>query len=361
MKFIPVILKMLLVSTLLMLTACNEDNPIAITPIDTTYQYDSARFNWKVDTLLGDGYYYKLWAPDTNEIFIANQFTNTLAHIKNGVKTLTQYPQENRLGAVFGDESNKGYRVGAISVGSIYQPLIQKWDGNNFVNINNPQNLDRNFYYWAAYIKDENEMWIGLTDGTVVNYNGSTFTLYDLSNPNLVFTEFFYDETNRLKFLAYDPHYYKGYTEYLVYELDNNQWKKIFRDSVNDIIGPIRYNDIIGKRIAPLGPHQIYELVDSTPIPRISVPVYVFHLALAGSSFNNILIAGFERFPGCNASLFHWDGEKWSSELCNYSTSDVRTVMMINNNFYVVTYFPFYNETYIIRGTKNTNQKNLKN
>lgn len=336
----------------LLLSSCNEDSVLS-PPIDTNYHYDSSRFNWKVDTLLGEGYYYKLWAPDTNEIFIANQFTNTLAHIKNGEKTYTQYPQENRLGAVFGDESNNGFRVGAILVGTIYQPLIQRWDGNNFININNPQNMDRNFFYWDAYIKNQNEIWIGLTDGTIVKYDGADFTHYDLSNPNLVYTKFYYDESNKLKFLAYDQHQEKGYTEYFVYEFENNNWVKIFRDSVNDIIGPIRYNDVIGKSIAPLGLSEIYELVNNNSIPRISIPVFSFYLSVAGSSYSNVLIPASESFSECKASLFHWNGEKWSLELCNYNVQFAVQTLMINENlFYVISYDLIWRETYVMRGIK---------
>lgn len=352
MKSIPVYLFVVVVNFSLLLFGCSEDNPV-IQPPESPYEYDSARFNWKVDSLFGDGYFKNLWAKDTNEFFIANLYSNTLAHVKNGIKTFVQYPSYDRLGGVFGDENNNGYRVGAILIDTIYQPLLQKWDGNNFAKMNNPQNLDRNFFYWTAFIKNSTEMWFGLTDGTVLNFDGINFVHYPLTNPDLVFTKFFYDESNTLNFLAYDPHYNLNYAEILVYKLRDNKWMETYSDSLgNKIMGPIKY-DIVGNVIAPLGLHEIYELVENTPIPRLNIPVYVFHLGLAGTSYEDILIAGFERFPGCNGSFFHWNGKKWSLELCNYSTSFRVEILTLNENcYYAITYDQVWNETYVIRGTK---------
>jgi len=44
-------------------------------------------------------------------------------HILNGIKTKIVYPEENRFGGIFGDENNIGYRVDAILIDTIYQPL----------------------------------------------------------------------------------------------------------------------------------------------------------------------------------------------------------------------------------------------
>ena len=106
-KSIPVIYVILTILASLYFISCKEDNPVT-TPPDEPYQYDSARFSWKVDTLYGQGFYAGVWSPDTNEVFVPNIFENSYVHILNGIKTKIVYPEENRFGGIFGDENNIG-------------------------------------------------------------------------------------------------------------------------------------------------------------------------------------------------------------------------------------------------------------
>jgi len=338
---------------LLLINSCNDkENPV--TQPDEPYQYDSARYDWKVDTLYGPGYFAGLWAPDTNEVFITNVFTNQLVHIKNDVKTFTQYPL---LGSVLGDEMNNGYLVGAILIDNLWQPFLQKYDGNNFIDVHIPQNLDRNFFFHSLLIKNSNEMWFGLR-GEVISFDGTKFRQFILEDSTMEIKKFFYDEENNLNFLStvFHSDLFGGRTEFFLYQFTGNQWEKIYTDLKSP--RPLRY-DIINRSVSAANLHTIFELKDSALVPRINVPVYAFYFSLGGSSFNNIIISAAEIFPQdfyCVASLFNWNGNKWSIELCGYYVDGDTYILPINERFfYAVSFEIGSNRTFLMKGEKKIN------
>ncbi|MCB0728087.1 MAG: hypothetical protein KDD00_11525 [Ignavibacteriae bacterium] len=353
-KSIPVYFLMI-INLSLFLNSCSNDNPVNSPPPDQPYDYDSARFDWTVDTLGGSGFLYgflgSLWAVDTNEILIPNIFENSLLHLKDGVKTITYYPAENRVGLILDDDQNNGYRIGDVLIGNFYQPIIQKWDGSAFVDISNPQNFDRNFFIWTAMIKNDNEMWFGLTDGTVVKYDGKNFTSYPSLGPDIVFTKIFYDNLNQLTILAWDPHHKIDHTEFFVFQLINDTWVKVFADY--DMLRPIRYNTIENSIIASSS-NGFYKLVDSTLVPTLTVP-NIYYLTFDATSNSNILITGYHRIENYISPFFHWNGKKWSREgPNNFPMVESRVHFLNENVVYIVTYDHTWNLTYLMRGTKKT-------
>lgn len=348
-KFVPVYL-LLLVLCSMFVVSCSEDKIVTQTPAEP-YQYDSARFDWKVDTLYGDGYYAGLWAPDTNELFITNVFTNQLVHIKNGVKTYSQYPL---LGEVLGDEMNNGYLVAAILIDTIYQPFLQKYDGNNFIDIPVPQNLDKNFFFHSVFIKNSTEMWFGLS-GEAIKFDGISFNHFPLDDSTMEIKKFYFDEENNLNFLStiYHQDFFGGRVEFFIYRFNGNKWDKIYNDL--ETPRPLLY-DIINRFATATNLNTIYELRDSILIPKINIPVPAYYFSFGGTSFNNITIAAAERFQKCNASLFNWNGNKWSIELCGYSIDFYSYFLTINENyFYTVSYDFGFNKTFIMKGTRKIN------
>ena len=345
-KSIPVYLLLIALCSIFVVS-CSEDNPVTPPPAEP-YHYDSARFNWKVDTLFGQGFYAGLWAKDTNDIFITNVFTNQLVHIKNGVKTFTQYPL---LGSVLGDEMNSGYLVTAKLIDTIYQPFLQKYDGNNFIDIPVPQNLERNFFINAVMIKNPNEMWFGsdgYEDGFIIKFDGTSLTSYILEDSRTKALKFFYDESNKFKLLASIHHLDTDKTEFLIYEFTGSQWVKIFSD-LNSM--PLRYI-ILNKYVSAVNGSTIFELVDNSLIPRITLDPLGSNFSMGGYSFNNIIFPSSIRINNSVSSLFHWNGKKWSLELSRYFTDPLTEVFIINENYYYVVSYDQNGRTYLMRGLK---------
>ncbi len=347
-KSIPVYL-MLVVLCSIFVVSCSEDNSVTPPPVEP-YHYDSARFNWKVDTLFGQGFYAGLWAKDTNDIFITNVFTNRLYRIQNSVKSYIQYPVNTYLGLVTGDEMNNGYVVATKLVGSIYQPFLQKFEGNIFVEISNPQNLERNFFFNAVMIKNPNEMWFG-ADGFIVKFDGTNLTSYPLEDSTTKILKFFYDENSKFKILCslYHPELFGGRTEFLIYEFTENKWERIYGDLENP--RPLRYY-IINKDVAAVNGNIIFKLTDNVLIPTLNVVPKFFQFPCNGQSFNDIIIAANDQLSDCYASLFHWNGNRWSFELCGYWVDPSTEIYLIKEYLYYCISYDQNGRTYLMRGLK---------
>jgi hypothetical protein len=348
-KSIPVYF-LLIVLCSSFITSCSED-PITSSPPDQPYEYDSARFDWDVDTLYGQGFYFG-WAKDTNDIFITNYFENQLYRIKDNKISSINYPQNIDLGIVTWDEFNNGYIVGLELVDTIWQPFFQKFDGNTFVEIPNPQNLKMNFFFNAVFVKNSNEMWVGsdgYEDGFIVKFDGINLISYSLEDSRTKALKFFYDENNKFKLLASIHHLDTDKTEFVIYEFTGTQWIKIFSDL--NSMRPLKYN-ILNKYVSAVNEYSIFELVDSSLIPRIALNPIGSNFSMGGYSFNNIIFPSPIRIQNRVSSLFHWNGEKWSLELSGYFTDPLTEVFMINENFYYVVSYDQNARTYLMQGRK---------
>lgn len=333
----------------LSLNSCSNDNPVNSPPPDQPYDYDSARFDWNVDTLYGQGYYAGLWPKDTNDVFVTNVFTNRLYRIRDHLATFTQYPQNIRLGVATGDESNNGFIVALEQVGSLWQPYFAKFEGNGFVNIPNPQNLKRNCFGNAVFVKNQNEIWIG-ANGFIVNFDGISLITYPLEDSTTKALEFFYDESNQFKLLASIHHLGIDRTEFIIYQFTGNKWVKVFNDLESP--RPLRYN-ILDKYVSAVNGTTIFELVDSSLIPRITLDPLGSNFSMGGYSFNNVIFPSSIRINNRVSSLFHWNGKKWSLELSGYHTDPLTDVFMINEDYYCVISYDQNGITYLMQGRKN--------
>lgn len=338
--FIVVLLSLFIIS-------CSKDNPVAPPPPDESYQFDSARFKWNVDTLFGRGFYFG-WPKDTNDIFIANYFYNQLYRIKDGVISYSTYPQNIDLGIVVGDEFNNGFIVGLELIDTIWQPYFEKFEGTGFVEIPNPQNLDRNCFGNAVFVKNQNEIWIG-ANGFIVNFDGTDLTTYPLEDSTTKGLKFFYDENNQFKLLASIHHLDIDRTEFIIYQFTGTQWIRVFNDMESP--RPLRYN-ILNKYVSANNLHVIFELVDSVLVPKITMSPVVSQFSMDGFSFDNIMVPSTILVNEQIASLFHWNGSKWSLELSGFHLNPDTQVIMMNENYYYVLSYDDLGFTFLMQGRK---------
>ena len=83
-RFIYIPIFLILVN---ILVSCDSD-PVTPPPSSSNYEFDSARFNWSVDTVDDWGFdIFSVYSPDTSEIFAANNGGDYLLHIHNGIQT----------------------------------------------------------------------------------------------------------------------------------------------------------------------------------------------------------------------------------------------------------------------------------
>ncbi|HQY20200.1 MAG TPA: hypothetical protein PK294_09775 [Ignavibacteria bacterium] len=347
-KSVPVKYLLVFIFSVTFFYSCSDD-PVSNDPVDPTYQYDSARFSWKVDTLYGPGFFAGLWAKDTNDIFITNTFSSSLYRIQNGVKSYISYPVNTYLGVVTGDEMNNGFVIGGILIDTLVQPFFQKFDGNSFIEIPNPQNLKQSLTFNAVFVKNENEMWIG-ANGYILKFDGVNLYSFQLEDSRTKALKFFYDEFNNFKLLASIHHLDTDRTEFIIYEYTGSQWINIFSDI--DSPRPLRYN-IFNKYVSAANLNTIFELTGNTLTPKVTITPPGSGFTMDGYSFNNILVPARKYTDFCRTSLFHWNGIKWSLELCNYWVDPTTDVYMINENYYYVVSYNQNGTTFIMQGKKN--------
>src|SRR5690606_39693854 len=76
----------ILITFICFLIGCDED-PITPPPA-SDYEFDSARFNWSVDTLPGWGYTpFSIFSPDTSDLIAVNSVGDFMVRIKDGIKS----------------------------------------------------------------------------------------------------------------------------------------------------------------------------------------------------------------------------------------------------------------------------------
>lgn len=126
-------------------------------------------------------------------------------------------------------------------------------------------------------------------------------------------------------------------------------WNKIYNDYKSP--RPLKYN-ILNNSVSAINLNTIFGLSDSVLIPMVQIVPPGSKFVIGGSSFQNILLPASSRFENCNTTLFHWNGSKWSFELCGYSVDPSTDVYMINPNYFYVVAINQFDGTYIFRGIK---------
>lgn len=327
--------------------SCNED-PVTTSQSETPYQYDSARFNWKVDTLEGGTQYLSLWARDSNDVFVTNNSNKKVYRIQNGKKTVFQNPGNSFIGFLNNDENNDGYLVSTKLIGNLYQPFIQKFNGNTFIEIPNPQDLKKNLYLNSSYVKNANEIWMG-SDSFIVKFDGVKLITYTLDVLNFKIRNFYVDELSNLKLLGYIHHLDIDKTEHMIYEFTGSDFVRVYSDL--ETPRPKVYR-ILNKEVSATDGSSLFSLTDSVLVPQLQiVPPNSFYYD--GYSFENLFVSGYVGFEGYYSTMFHWNGYKWSIENSEYKIDYFSTkFFMIDQNLYYAIANDDFGNTFVMRGLK---------
>jgi len=302
------------------LFSCNKENPVV--PIESCR--DSARFNWTADTVWEIDITGDLWAPDTNNIFTIAQFDNFIIRRNNGTYSRIDFPDNEYLCKMVGDNINNGYLFGYISDGQYTKPAVWKWTGNGFANIPT-NNVIKNVGIVAGLFVSPTEICAVCSMKPSLLFDGSNFTLYPLPD-SILYQEIFFDAQHKLKILG--VWVTSDIANYYILEFKNYQWEIIYKSPNTNLICRVFNDKVIGQ-----GTDGIY-LFDGQNFNRIielCESFYVFYIA--GTSFNDFMGALKPNNPIC---IFqHWNGIKWSTENLNAQGSEFGQLRMVNSNFFV--------------------------
>jgi len=306
--------------------SCNKENPITPPPPPSGYQFDSARYNWQVDTLLwyggSTGGYFVL---DSSNYYMITDFGQFIHHDENGFHTY-QLP-DIIAHSVYGKDKNNIYIYGyKIIVGTNNTVLrLVKWNGSSFKDIIIPDTAYHiDYLITSVYILNDNEIWLGTNLGKLIKYDGVNFK-YFIFNSNYEFgmdINFFEQEN---QFYA-EASIYAGFgwiDSALIFKYSNDNWENVYKRGYPK---PFKYRNFyshINGFLYSLEEDGLYRFNGSGFIKIMGFESGIFgqygsFFVFAGGSEENFLIEAPSGNSG-NIGLYHWNGIKWSKEIIDKS------------------------------------------
>jgi len=323
---------LLLIPVFISITSCDSDDPI--TP-NHNFSVDSSRFNWECTRVpFNDGFWYGLWAADTNDIFAGNNYFSCLIRIYNG--NISYFYNTSTLIYTYidGISPSEGYAVCLEKKDNKWLPLIKRWTGTEFADLPSTYTYKKGFAPTSFLLKSSTEMWIGQV-GIVHKFDGINISQTFLPDSTFAPIRIFYDSDGILSCLC------RKYIDTLLISMrvskyDGDKWEDIYED-INPNYG--RAYDVTGNNVVAYDyPKNIYILEGSSLKLVLTLPdELILYLPFAGKITNDLFAVG--GIKGNNGpTLLNWNGQKWSDEGKNiemfYPFYDLATLKMINNNFY---------------------------
>jgi len=302
------------VTLALSLMGCNESS--ISPPIDTTYHFDSARYNWTIysfnsSLLTFDSFNDSdifLLSAGSLIVFDGNSFAN-LNFNYDGLYALSMggYNKNNiYIGGNDNTVANKG------------MPRLKKWNGSLFEEIYIPDSTNRPYQISTIFPKSDNEIWIGSTRGDLISYVNGNFQFVRLDS-TFAFLFFGTDDLQNEYAVASKTVFDSSTIRYLnIYKKSNSSWEwtEIFSEKYvnydpNEILPSLMKTSIIGfqnNNIKKFSGNTFVDIFNIEPFDAYPVS------QLSDSSINFFLQPGVQQSMD-GLKFFQWNGNKWSKEL----------------------------------------------
>lgn len=307
---------LLIVSILTLLyISCGSDNQI-MTPPDTEYRFDSARYDWTIYSFNSSSITFDSF-NDSN-IFILS--INNLREF-DGINFIDHYFGYDGFSALSMDGmNNNNIYIGGYdnSVSNYLKPRLKKWTGSSFIEIPILDTTKRLYQILSVFSIDINEIFIGTTKGDIICYKNGEFEFYRIDSSFYV-TEFASDQSGNFYFVAQKVVFDSSTIRYLdIYIKNNNRgWNKIFSEiythlDPNEITPSMMNNNIIGFQ------HNVIKKFNGASFVKIFEvePFDIYQISqFSDTTTDFFLIPGVERESSDIPKLFQWNGSSWSKEL----------------------------------------------
>lgn len=283
------------------ISSCSDEvNPVI--PNEGPYQFDTARYEWRTDTLY-NSLMGSMFGFDTSHVYILG--THSL-NIYNG-ESYTSHFFGDLYFNVIGGLDNSNIYVGGSYPNGDYR--LMKWDGGTFTDIPVPSDTSQDYGITAILVKSQNEIWLG-TLGKIFSVDGISFKEYKIDSASAISSFTFEDNvlfsSGRRNLCPIGC----GAESY-VYKFENSSWIKIFSETI-PYADPPFFPVSLGNRLYGLMEEGIFNFTNGKFTKIINPPSsYEFGIALAGSNENDILAYG--HTTNYNYTI-NWNGSKWSKE-----------------------------------------------
>lgn len=306
------------------LISCGDDT---VTVVEE--EFDPPRFNWRSVEVPNTGY-ADIWALDTNNIFLLNQYYQCIYRINNGVIS-TYNIAPYGFNQMQGISNNEIYIFGSTNG---ITPSIIKWDGAGFTsyptNITMTGSMGINNKH---FLRNSNEIWICTKRG-IAKFNGVNYDYFSYDDSTMTPFGIFLSERNTIQYICLKVVDSTGETIQALYELQDNTFMKIFEYSENpNITGSYIYlKEIRGNKFGIKINYNVganwsmcyYDFNTYSFLPGfcfsskfITLQTDVRSINPAGANLNNYIMfieseSGF--FEHYRGGFVHWNGSKFSKE-----------------------------------------------
>ena len=340
MKIVKIVFPLALLSLfcLSFFSCSKDDNPI-IPPVDTTYHFDSARYDWTVDILFNDPY-GDLYVPDTNNLYL---ITDGNLLWKHGNST-DYIPLPFQCYGMDGLGNNNIYLAGSQGYVGTKRNVIKilKYNGSTFTNLNFPTDtVAGEFTLNYVYAVSENEVWLsGYYNSRIYRYDGTEFHRYDLDRG-------FRPSSNFVKnseglFIHTTKYFSNGSPDSIrIYKFDGTLFNPVYSVKINGslITNYLMYN--MDNYIFNIREDGIYKFTGGNFMKVVSSLPVNFYIDFGGKNQNDLLLRGYSGPRSDSTNFIHWNGNKWSKEFpALYGT--IGTLICKTSDKY---YIAFYNGT----------------
>lgn len=356
MKIVKIVLPFALVSLfcLSFFSCSKDDNPLV--PSDTTYHFDSARYNWSTIKLSDRP--QNLLVLDTNKVFIIMPYSLQ----KFDGLNITNYrlPDSITAFSIGGTDENNIYIGGSNWNSENTKPMIVH--SNNFTfsveNVPNPYNL--NFSISSIFAK-ENEVYFSTRHGRsiIVKSNGS-YSYYQIDSVFASDTaagfwtfyaggDFFYK--NGIIKCAYfhttiNNIGTSGFGFCKVLNFTGNKWNSEYYKNFDDA-NPMLVLRSFGNELYGILNNEIYKYTSSDFIKIIgNISPRIYATGIPGVDQNNFITSAL--LPDGNRMMINWNGFKWSKELTELKEPLYKGAAS-KGNYYILYNYDYYCELKIGR------------
>jgi hypothetical protein len=326
-KSIPKYLIIVLFALMVVISSCSdEENPV--NQNDGPYQFDSARYEWRTDTLY-NSLLGSLFGFDTSHVYML------------GTHSLNIYNGENYSSHFFGDLyfnvigglDNSNIYIGGSYPNGDYR--LMKWDGSTFTDIPVPSDTSQDYGLTAILVQSQNEIWLG-TLGKIFFVDGTSFKVYKIDSASAI-SKFTFDNG---VLLASGRRYLcpsNCDAETYVYKFENSSWTRVFSERILYTSPPF-YPAGVGNMLFGIMEEGIFKFNIDLFVKIISSPPpYNLGTVVTGSNENNLLAYGYtSNYDQINNSRYtmNWNGSKWSKEF--FESNGLFEMKLVGNNYYCI-------------------------
>lgn len=348
------------ITLLLLLIGCEED-PVTPPPAGD-YEFDSARFNWSVDTLPGWGYgTFSIFSPDTTTIYATNDVADAFIIIKNGI-TSTYYFNDFSPHYVWGLSQNEVYIGGGRNTGNIYLPHLKKWNGASFEEIYIATKDSLEGVIGAGIINSSSDMWFA-NNRKIFRYESGNFAEFEISDSNRIPYGFFLNSNLNPTFISNTLNeqtdtIFRNY----IYEWNNGSVIQTYMNTWYPGNPNYTWMQVANNEIYGMNDKMIYKFHHPNFIPYIPVPDHLFYTSgamVAGNSLQDFVVMMYDYTLSINGNLenlHHWNGTKFSNEEIGINILSGGRVSMhrMNDDYFICMYQDIFKsgDTYIFKGTR---------